>query len=100
MTYIFAPLHTCTLQTLQYRGERGRAVKALDSGSQGSGFKSNSRPAGSLCPWTRHFTSIVPWFGGHVKPSVTSEVLSITLSDVKERHGLFEKSNPPQQCPN
>ena len=23
-----------------------------------------------LCPWARHFTLIVPWFGGHVKPSV------------------------------
>ena len=26
--------------------------------------------------WTRHFTLIVPWFGGHVKPLVPSEVLS------------------------
>ena len=32
--------------------------------------------AGSLCPWARHFTLIVPLFGGHIKPSVPSEVVS------------------------
>ena len=54
-------------------GERGRAVKALDSGFR---VRDQLTPAGSLCPWARHFTLIVPWFGGHVKPSVPSEVLS------------------------
>ena len=60
------------------RGERGRAVKALDSGAQGSGFwvRHQLVSAGSLSPWIRHFTQIAPWFEGHVKPSVPSEVLS------------------------
>ena len=57
------------------QGERGRAIKALDSGAQCSGLETNLHWL-ALCPLTRHFTLIVLWFGGHVKPSVPSEVLS------------------------
>ena len=58
------------------KGERGAVDRASDSEYM------NGCPAwvrarlvpqicvSFLCPWARHFTLIVPWFGGHVKPSV------------------------------
>ena len=40
----------------------------------------------SICP--EQGTLIDPWFGGHGKLSVPSEVLAHTLLDVKEHHRL------------
>ena len=61
---------------LLLRGKRGAVDRASDSEYM------NGCPAwvrarlvpqicvSFLCPWARHFTLVVPWFGGHVKPSV------------------------------
>ena len=32
-----------------------------------------------LCPWARHLTLVVPWFGGHVKPSVPCTCIQIFI---------------------
>ena len=85
---------TSQLQSLQVHiGEHGRVVKALDFGAQGSRFKTNLRRLALCVPeQLRHFNLIVPWFWGHVKPSVPSEVLSTYLRMQKNIQGLLEKS--------
>ena len=64
------------LHYITWRGKRGAMDRASDSEYM------NDSPAWVratvvpkfvwcfLCPWARHFTVIVPWFGGHVEPSV------------------------------
>ena len=73
------PKSTTFCYTSESRGKRGTVDRASDS--EYSEYR-NGCPAwvrarlvsqicvSFLCPWARHFTLIVQWFGGYVKPSV------------------------------